>query len=101
MNSCAVTFPDGVDFHPIVRVIDSYLTNRNLGMLFEANVQAGKLFVCSADIIDDLDNRIIARQLRYAILSYMNSDDFHPLYTADSNFLDVFSINPLIKRQIS
>jgi len=65
-------------FQPIVQPIDTWFINRRLAMLFEAKVGNGKIIVCSADIQKDPDKRIVARQLRYSILKYMNSNLFLP-----------------------
>lgn len=69
-------FPYG--FYPIVQPIDTWFINRKLGMLFEVKVGNGKLVVCSADIQNNLEERFVARQLRYSILKYMSSNFFHP-----------------------
>jgi hypothetical protein len=69
-------FPKG--FHPIVQPIDTWFINRKLGMLFEAQVDKGKIVVCSMDLDSDLTNRPVARQLRYSILKYMQSNEFNP-----------------------
>ncbi|MBN1185064.1 MAG: beta-glucuronidase [Bacteroidales bacterium] len=66
------------DFRPIVQPIDTWFLNRRLGMLFEAKVDKGKLMVCSIDLQNDLDKRIVARQLLYSIEKYIISDDFNP-----------------------
>lgn len=66
------------DLTPIVQPIDDWNNSRKLGLLFEAQVGAGKLLVCSIDIHNDLENRVTARQLRYSLLSYMASDRFNP-----------------------
>lgn len=63
---------------PIVRNIDNFANNRQLGSIFEAKVGNGKLIVCSMDISSDLSERIVARQLRHSLLDYMNSDAFSP-----------------------
>lgn len=63
---------------PLIRVIDDWFTNRNLGLAFEAQVEGGKLLVCSADLETDLENRPVARQLLYSLLGYMKSDAFTP-----------------------
>lgn len=65
-------------FQPIVQPIDTWFINRRLAMLFEAKAGNGKIIVCSADIQNDLDKRLVARQLRYSILNYMNSNLFLP-----------------------
>lgn len=62
----------------IVRPIDNFVTNNNLTSLFEAKVGKGKLIFCSIDIVTDLENRLQAKQLKYSLLKYMNSKDFHP-----------------------
>ncbi len=63
---------------PIVQPIDDWNYCRKLGLLFEATVSSGKLLVCSIDVNNNLDKRITARQLRYSLLTYMNSDKFEP-----------------------
>jgi hypothetical protein len=47
-------------------------------MLFEANVLNGRLMMTSMDIETNLNKRVVARQMRKAILDYMNSNAFHP-----------------------
>jgi len=66
------------DFIPIVQPIDTWFINRKLGLIFEARLGLGRLMVCSADISSALDRRIVARQMRYSLLNYMNSDQFAP-----------------------
>jgi hypothetical protein len=74
-------FPAG--FRPIVGVIDDWFSNRRLGVLFEAMVKKGKLLVCSIDIHSDLDQRPVARQMRYSLLKYMESSEFKPKHNLD------------------
>ncbi len=62
----------------MVRVIDDFLTNRNLGLIFEANVGNGKLLFSSIDLGKDLENRIEAKQMRLSLLNYMDSPEFEP-----------------------
>ncbi|HMM02275.1 MULTISPECIES: sugar-binding domain-containing protein [unclassified Dysgonomonas] len=69
-------FPAG--FQPIIQPIDTWFINRKLGTLFEANVGNGKMMVCSADITTEPDRRIVARQLYYSIINYMNTIHFVP-----------------------
>ena len=63
---------------PIVRMVDNFFKNRNLGLVFEAKVGNGKLLVCSPDLYDDIENRPVARQLLYSLTRYMASDAFEP-----------------------
>ncbi|MBP1641219.1 MAG: uidA 1 [Bacteroidetes bacterium] len=78
-------------FHPLVQPIDTWFINRKLGMLFEAQVGKGKIVVCSMDLDNDLENRPVARQLRYSILNYMQSKEFRPIYKVELPILqDIF-----------
>ena len=69
------------DFQPTIQSIDTWHVSRKIGMLFEANVLGGKLIMTTMDITDDLSRRIVARQMRKAILDYMHSTDFRPSLT--------------------
>jgi hypothetical protein len=71
------------DFQPTVQSIDTWFVSRKIGMLFEANVCGGKLMMTTMDIDNNLDNRIVARQMRKAIVDYMNSDSFRPESTVE------------------
>ena len=62
----------------------------------------GKLLMTTMDITSDLENRLVARQMRQAILAYMESDDFQPsltlqpkvitnLFTKDAPKVDMFT----------
>lgn len=63
---------------PIVQPIDDWNRNYKLGMIFEAKIGRGKLLVSSADLENNLNERVVARQLRKSILDYMNSGRFSP-----------------------
>ncbi len=66
------------EVRPQVQVIDDWVTNRRLGLFFEAKVGGGKLAVCSIDLENDLDANLVARQFRRSVLNYMASDRFRP-----------------------
>ena len=66
------------NMQPIVRMVDNFYKNRNLGLLFEVKAGDGKLLVCSSDLAKNLNTRPVARQLRYSLLKYMESDKFNP-----------------------
>ena len=63
---------------PTVQVIDDWVTNHRLGLLFEANLSRGKLMVCSVDLKNDLETDPVRRQFRHSILRYMESKRFRP-----------------------
>lgn len=71
-----IEFPKA--YQPIVQPIDTWHISRKLGMLIEAKVYKGKVMITTIDISKNLDQRIVARQLRTSILSYMQSKDFNP-----------------------
>jgi beta-galactosidase len=66
------------NLQPIVQPVDDWNRNYKLGMIFEARVGRGKVLVSTADLENDLGNRIVARQLRKSILDYMASTKFNP-----------------------
>lgn len=66
------------DIRPLVRVIDDWVTNRSLGLLFEVKVGNGKLLVSGIDFHQDMERRPAARQLLFSLKQYMLSDAFQP-----------------------
>jgi len=62
----------------LIRPIDTWFENRRLALLFEAQVNGGKIMVCSIDLSSDLAERPVAKQLRYSVLRYMEGDLFNP-----------------------
>ena len=68
--------PQGL--RPTVQVIDDWFTNRRLGLVLEARVGEGRLLVTSIDLTTDLEDNIVARQLRRSLLDYMATDRFAP-----------------------
>ncbi|HAR37934.1 MAG: beta-galactosidase [Bacteroidetes bacterium GWD2_45_23] len=66
------------DLKPIVRIIDDWVTNRNLGLIFEAQVGKGRIVVSGTDLVNNLTSRPEAIQLRTSLLQYMKSETFKP-----------------------
>ena len=66
---------------PVVRIIDDWFTARPLAMLFECKVGKGRLLVSGVDFFNDMDNRLVGRQLLGSLFDYMNSDAFAPAAT--------------------
>ncbi len=67
------------DYRPLIQPIDDWYQNRKLALLAEARVGSGELIVCSMDLETNLAERVVARQFRASLLSYMNSDAFAPV----------------------
>ncbi len=66
------------DVRPQVQVIDDWVTNRRLGLFFEARVSGGKLAVCSIDLDGDLSTNPVARQFRASLFGYLAGEKFAP-----------------------
>jgi hypothetical protein len=66
------------ELRPTVQVIDDWVTNRKLGLVFEARVGSGKLLVCSIDLRKGIDENPVARQLLRSLMDYMGSGKFRP-----------------------
>ena len=90
------------DYQSPIQPIDTWHISRKLGMLVEAKVLKGRLLMTTMDITSDLEHRLVARQIRQAILAYMESDDFQPsltlqpkvitnLFTKDAPKVDMFT----------
>ena len=82
------------DYQSPIQPIDTWHVSRKLGMMVEARVQKGKLLMTTMDISSDLEHRIVARQMRKAILDYMQSSDFNP-----SLVLDIQTIRDFYSKQ--
>ncbi len=63
---------------PLVRIIDDWVTNRDLALIFEVKIGKGKLIVSGGDLLENTANRPEAKQLLYSLKSYMLSENFMP-----------------------
>ncbi|MFO8012058.1 MAG: glycoside hydrolase [Phycisphaerae bacterium] len=68
------------DLRPIVQVVPDWFDPKRLGLVFEAKVGQGRLLVTSIDLVTDLENRPVARQMRHSLLTYAASDAFAPAH---------------------
>lgn len=78
------------EYQSPIQPIDTWHLSRKLGMVVEANVLNGKLFMTTMDIDSNLDRRIVAKRMRNAILSYMGSDNFKPSLTLEPTVIADF-----------
>lgn len=78
-----------IGYKPIVQVIDNVERNHRLGLIFEFQVEKGRLLVCMSDLMTAMD-KPEAKQLYHSILKYMASDNFNP-----SEKIDLKSLNEL------
>ncbi len=87
------------DIHPIVQVIDDWVTNRKLGLIFEAKVGKGRLVVSSIDLKNDLNGNPVARQMLYSLLRYMESDQFQPTVDVTADQVQVLITEPTLMQK--
>ncbi|GHU68592.1 beta-galactosidase [Bacteroidia bacterium] len=89
-GSAAMVLDDfPADVRPLVHLIDDWFTNRKLGILLEMKAGTGKMVVCSADIVSNLEQRPAARQFRRSIEQYMASRKFNPSQELDQYFVKI------------
>ncbi len=69
------SFPS--EIKPIVRVIDDWVTNQPLALIFEANVGKGKILISGIDLTTDLAKRPEAQQLLFSLKKYMAGEKFN------------------------
>lgn len=74
------------DLRVMVRTIDNFERNHNLGMMFECRVLDGKLLVCSFDY-EKAAGCPEGRMLLKSIANYVSSDRFNPDCIVDVDFI--------------
>ncbi len=79
-----------LDYQSPIQPIDTWHVSRKLGMLLEAKVLGGRLLMTTIDIDNNLDKRVVARQMRRAILLYMQSKEFNPQLILDTTTIRNF-----------
>jgi len=78
------------DYQSPIQPIDTWHVSRKLGMIVETKVGKGRLLMTTMDISNDLGRRIVARQMRHAIIDYMQSSDFNPSMTLKADVVEHF-----------
>lgn len=73
----------------LVEMVDNFTNNRRLASLYEGSIGNGKLMIASFDLDNDLDQRIVAKQMLISILEYMHSDSFSPKRITNTESLDM------------
>ena len=78
------------DYQSPIQPIDTWHVSRKLGMLIEAKVGNGYLLMTTMDVQNGLDKRVVARQMRQALLNYMASDEFQPSMQLEPETIEHF-----------
>lgn len=84
---------------PVIQSIDSYETNRKLGIAFEAKVRNGKLFVLCVDIEKNIKQRIATQQLITSVKNYVASELFDPAETLQPYEIDALFPTILVSKK--
>lgn len=71
MNSSPVILDDVPDAKIIVRVIDNFERNHNLGLLYEMKIGKGTLLVCAVNLLELLDLPEVY-SLYQSLVNYLN-----------------------------
>lgn len=76
-SNCAILDNAPLGYSPIVRMIDNFERNHNLGILYEAQVLNGKLLVCTSKI-SEISQFPEVQSFVKSILDYAHSEQFSP-----------------------
>ena len=72
---------------PLVQMIDSYHSNRRLGLVTEMRALGGRLVLNGIDLEHELDGRPGARQFRESLLTYLAGSECSPAVEVGEDFL--------------
>lgn len=87
------------EYRPIVQVIDNVERNHKLGLIFELNVEGGKLLICMADL-EAVRNTPEGLQFYASLLDYIQSSDFNPTFSVATKDLKTLFVADSQKGQI-
>lgn len=85
---CAIMDSLPEDYFPIVQMTDSFERNHKLGIIFEAEVDGGKLLVCTSRLWE-IQDEPEARQLAESLILYALSDTFNTQFCLDKGQLEM------------
>jgi len=73
------------ELKPIVQIIDDWVSNRKLALIFEATIGKGSIIISGVDLMNNLENRLEAQQLKSSLLNYMSGNQFNPKVELSEN----------------
>jgi len=85
------SFP--TELKPIVRVIDDWVTNRPLALVFEGKVGKGRILISGIDLSSNLDKRPEAKQMLFSLKKYMVGGKFVPKVEIEVEQIKKLTIN--------
>ncbi len=80
------------ELRPTIQIVPDWFAPKRLGLVFEAKVGNGRLLVTSIDLLSDLDDRPVARQLLNSLYAYLSSPEFQPAVTLSERQIHSLSI---------
>jgi len=89
-NSVTLSLDSIPEVTPIVEMVDNWINNRRLSLVFEAKCGTGKLLYTSIDLNSNIENRPQAKQLLFSLIKYMNSSEFAPKESLNFEVLKQF-----------
>jgi hypothetical protein len=92
-NSYAVNLEGAANIAAPFRFVDKFNRNALPAAIFEARVGPGRLLVCTLDVSSDLNQRIVARQLRRALVKYVSGPHFSPHGQLDPDTLSSYFLS--------
>ena len=88
-----------IEYRPIVQVIDNVERNHKLGLIFEFQVDNGKLLICMSDLNAAMD-KPEAKQLYYSMINYMKSNAFKPAHKINMSSLNALFTHAATENKI-
>ena len=75
-------------FYPVIQMIPDWNNNKKIGLLCEARVGNGKLLISAIDLIHNIEQRPVARQLLYSLEKYVTGKEFNPVEELKREMID-------------
>lgn len=75
-------------FYPVIQMIPDWNNNKKIGLLCEAKVGNGRLLLCAVDLVHNMEQRPVARQLLYSLQKYVTGQKFNPASELTPEMID-------------
>lgn len=87
------------DFEPLMMLVPNFFNNHKFTHIFEANIEEGKLIVCSFDFNHPVSKTPEIQYLKKALKDYIRSKDFAPIQRLSVEVLKQLFVNEVSQRQ--
>lgn len=96
VKNAKVMHIDSLHVEPLVKCVDNFANNRRLALAFEARCGKGRLLMTSMNLLVKANKYPEARQMLASLLHYMNTSDFAPATTLQTEQLTTLLSNQAI-----